>query len=189
MTVIKEFCIVRTDYCLTMQEWGVWWQAIGVLAAVVFGVAGLIKIIHELKRINEQREKEQVEKIITANLNRTKFFLEQHRRLFDNADLYEVTCLLDSDSILLSHEAMWDRKRKFLTFIEEISLLVRSEQIDSDVAYYMFGYYAYCAFEGVNFRNGIEPSAEHWGLFYEFVNGYVLYLERNPAGPPITLKL
>lgn len=188
-TIAHEYCAAWSSYCLTMQEWGVWWQAIGVTAALVFGIGGLYKIHHELKRLNEQRSKDLLDKEISAKLNRTEFFLDQHRRLFDNSELYEVTSLLDADDRKLASEDMWDKKRKFLTFIEEIALLVRSDQINKDVAYYMFGYYSRCAMRGVNFRVGIDPSAEHWGLFYDFTKNYEEYLIKHPEGPPVNLSL
>lgn len=182
--VAKEFCLISTDYCLTMQEWSVWWQALSVVAAVVVGLCGIIKIIHELRRLNEQREKDIFEKESALRLNRTKFFLEQHRRLFDNPELYEITCLLDSDHPALANEKMWDKKRKFLTFIEEMALLVESGQINNNVAYYMFGYYAQCAKNGDNFQIGIDASKEYWGLFFNFVEKYEEYLFINSGHPP-----
>lgn len=185
----REYCAVWSSYCLTMAEWGIWWQAIGVAAALAFGMVGLYKIYHELKRLNEQRSKDILDKEISAKLNRTEFFLEQHRRLFDNPELYEVTCLLDADDIKLTEKDMWDKKRKFLTFIEEIALLVRSDQINEEVAFYMFGYYSRCAMHGVNFREGINPAAEHWGLFYEFTRKYEEFLIKHPEGPPNNLSL
>jgi hypothetical protein len=172
-----------------MQEWGVCWQAIGVIATVVVGGAGLYKIHHELIRLNEQREKDIHDKENTAKLNRTKFFLEQHRRLFDNPELFEITCLLDADDVILANQNMWDKKRKFLTFIEEIELLVRSDQINQDVACYMFGYYSRCAMHGINFRVGIDPSAEHWRLFYEFTENYEKFIKSNTNGPLNNLSL
>ena len=71
----------------------------------------------------------------SAKLKRTEFFLDQHRRLFDDAALYSVLCLIDADKAELAKEEMWHAKRKFLTFIEEIALLVCSEQINRDVAF------------------------------------------------------
>lgn len=189
LPVAPQYCVLWSSYCLTMQEWGVWWQAIGVTTALVFGIVGLYKIRHELIRLNEQRSKDILDKEISAKLNRTEFFLEQHRRLFDNAELFEVISLLDSDDNKLASKNMWDKKRKFLTFVEEIKLLVNSDQINEDVAYYMFGYYSRCAMHGENFRVGINPSAEHWGLFYEFTKNYEEYLTKHPEGPPLNLSL
>lgn len=188
--IAREYCAAwDNSYCLTMQEWSVYWQAAGVLAAVIFGAVGLYKIYHELRRLNEQRQKDIHDKEITAKLKRTEFFLEQHRRIFDDQDLYEVLCLIDADDKKLADAAMWDKKRKLMAFFEEIALLVKSEQINKEVAFYMFGYYAVCAKNGPNFSVGINPSKEYWALFYEFSEGAINYLNKNKSGPPPSLSL
>jgi hypothetical protein len=178
------YCVPSTDYCRTMAEWAVYWQALGVVAAVLFGVIGLYKIYHELKRLNEQRKKDHHDKETSAKLKRTEFFLDQHRRLFDDETLYSVLCLVDADKAELAKEEMWDAKRKFLTFIEEIALLVCSEQINKNVALNMFGYYARCARYGKNFVTGINPAREHWSLFYWFTDEADKFSQRHPDGPP-----
>lgn len=178
------FCIPFTDYCNLMSEWAVYWQAFGALVTAIVGGFGLWKILHELKRMNEQRQKDIADKETAAKLKRTEFFLNQHRRLFDNPELYSVLCLIDEDNELLRPKEMWDKKRKFLTFIEEIALLVDSEQIDKNVACYMFGYYARCAKEGANFAEGIDLSAEYWGLFYKFCAYAQQYADSHTDGPP-----
>jgi len=172
-----------------MQEWSVYWQALGVVAAVTFGAVGLYKIYHELRRLNEQREKDISDKETAARLKRTEFFLSQHRRLFDDKELYEVLCLIDADHPRLKIEDMWDKKRKLLVFFEEIALLVRTNQIDKNVSLYMFGYYSLCARNGVNFAYGINPSKEHWALFYEFSDSAAIFLNDNPNGPPKEMAL
>lgn len=172
-----------------MQEWSVYWQAIGVCAAIIFGAFGLYKIYHELVRLNEQRKKEADDKETSAFLKRTEFFLSQHRRLFDDKDLYEVLCLIDADAPQLANEEMWDKKRKLLVFFEEIALLVRSGQIREDVSYYMFGYYASCVRKGENFAVGIDPSREHWALFYEFADHAAAFIAENTNGPPAKMTL
>lgn len=179
-----SYCMPSTDHCLTMAEWAVYWQALGVLAALVFGAIGLYKIYHELRRLNEQREKDQHDKENNAKLKRTEFFLSQHRRLFDDETLYLVLGMLDADKEELAKENMWDAKRKFLTFIEEIALLVNSEQINKEVALNMFGHYARCARYGRNFSVGIRPQREHWSLFYWFTDEADKFSEKYPAGPP-----
>jgi hypothetical protein len=183
MNSASLFCIPATNYCNLMSEWAVYWQAVAAVATIVFGTVGLIKILQELRRLNEQRAKELEDKETSARLKRTEFFLSQHRRLFDNSELYEVLCLIDSDSVLLANEAMWDKKRKFLTFFEEIALLIDSDQIRSDVAHYMFGYYARCAREGKNFGIGIDLSPEHWGLFYKFAEDSDTFSKQYANGP------
>lgn len=189
MTDPAQYCLIATKICLTMQEWGTCWQALGVLSAVVFGSFGLYKIYHELTRLNEQRIKDIHDKESTAKLKRTEFFLAIHRRLFDDAELYKVLKLIDSDDAALAKEDMWDAKRKLLVFFEEIALLVRSAQINRDVAYYMFGYYSLCARHGENFMEGISVQREYWALFFEFSDGAEDFLDKNKAGAPDTMVL
>ena len=185
----EQYCAPFINACRTMPEWAVYWQAAGVIATIVFGVVGLYKIYHELRRFNEQREKDVTDKETAARLKRTEFFLSQHRRLFDDKDLYEVLCLIDDDKNRLADEDMWDKKRKLLVFFEEIALLVRSRQIDKNVALYMFGYYSLCACHGNNFSQGIHPSREHWALFYEFSDEAQRFLNENQDGPPTSVSL
>jgi hypothetical protein len=189
MTSPSLFCFPLSENCKLMTEWAVYWQAIGTIAAVVFGVAGLWKIYQELRRLNEQREKDIVDKEVSAKLERTKFFLDQHRRLFDNPELYEVLCLIDDDNPKLAQIEMADKKRKFLTFLEEIALLVSSKQIDESVAYYMFGYYATCVKKGKNFAADIDTSKVYWELFYRFAENAEIYVDSHPNGPPIGISL
>lgn len=185
----SQYCTPFYQVCRTMPEWAVYWQALGVMATVVFGVVGLYKIYHELRRLNEQRDKDTNDKETAARLKRTEFFLSQRRRLFDDKELYEVLCLIDADKPQLKNEDMWDKKRKFLVFFEEIALLVRTNQIDKNVAFYMFGYYSLCARNGVNFSYGIDPSREHWALFYEFTDSAAIYFKEHQDGPPREISL
>lgn len=114
-----KYCLAYTHICLNMQEWGTCWQALGVIATLVFGTFGLFKIYHELRRLNEQREKELQDKETSARLKRTEFFLTLHRRLFDDKDLFSVLKLIDGDKIQLKEEDMWDAKRKLLVFLKK----------------------------------------------------------------------
>lgn len=174
-----------------MSEWAVYWQAIAAVAAIAFGLIGLYKIYQELRRLNEQRKNELVQHVReiedrekAERLKRTEFFLNQHRRLFDNPDLYEILCFIDDDNAALAKPEMSDKKRKFLTFFEEIALLVKSNQLNNVVAYYMFGYYANCIVNKPNFSVGIDTSETHWGLFYEFAKDAKVYLDAHSDGPP-----
>ena len=156
---------------------------------MLFGYVGLKKIREDLVRLSEQRAKEIEDKEVAARLKRTEFFLNQHRRLFDNAELYSVLCLIDHDEEVLRDPAMADKKRKFLTFFEEIELLVRSGHIDPDVAHYMFGYYAICVKEGKNFHSGINMAPIYWRLFYDFAQASENFRTMYPSGPPDAMKL
>jgi hypothetical protein len=179
-----------------MADWGVYWTAIGTIAATIFGAFGLYKILVELQRANEQRQTEIEQRSAqiaemdrNERLKRTEFFLSQHRRLFDDPDLYEVLGLIDGDDEKLANPVMWDKKRKFLTFFEEIALLVRSDQLDKQVAFYMFGYYANCVIEKPNFSEGIETSRANWGLLYEFSEQAEAFRIANEDGPPAGMLL
>ncbi|WP_273028258.1 hypothetical protein [Massilia timonae] len=184
------YCFPRTLDCRLMAEWGVFWQALSTICAVIVGAVGLYKIYRELERLYEQRQKDIDDKNAAGRLKRTEFFLNQHRRLFDNTELFSVLCLIDGDELALATGVgMPDKKRKFLTFLEEIALLVKSGQIDAHVAYYMFGYYANCALTGKNFASGIDTSKKYWGLLYQFAAASRDYLDQHPDGPPHDLSL
>jgi hypothetical protein len=184
------YCFPWTSACRTMAEWGVYWQALAAICAIGVGAAGLFKIYRELQRLVEQRETEINDRANAAHLKRIEFFIDQHRRLFDDQDLYSVLCLIDDDDPKLATDAtMPDKKRKFLTYLEEIALLVRAEQIEVEVAQYMFGYYVVKTLEGKNFAWGIDTSRKYWGLLYEFATGAKLYMANNPDGPPATMAI
>ncbi|WDG51469.1 MULTISPECIES: hypothetical protein [Pseudomonas] len=159
------------------------------MTAIIIGAVGLYKIYQELRRLDEQRSKDIQDKDTAARLKRTEFFLTQHRRLFDDKDLFEVLCLIDSDHPELADISIWDKKRKLMAFFEEIALLVKSKQINEDVAFYMFGYYTLCARYGKNFNEGIDISKEYWALFFEFSEKAEKYLEENKDGPPHNMSL
>jgi hypothetical protein len=166
-------CFDVTGSCLRLVEWVSVSQIFGVIFTSIIGIIGIVKVFSELSRIKDQRRKEAAALELAAKLKRTEFFLSQHRRLFDDSKLFEVLCLLDSDDWKLAEKIMWDSNRKFLTFIEEIQLLIGAGQINSDVAYYMFGYYAQSARTGPNFNVGINSRESYWRLFNEFCDSYV----------------
>jgi hypothetical protein len=166
------------DTCLTIPEWGTVFQISGVVVGLLVAGFGLYKTWEELKRLRQQREKDHRDAEVAARLKRTEFLLAQHRRLFDDSSLSKVLALLDADDPKLAEPEMWDLNRKFLTFIEEISLLVESELLDGDVAYYMFGYYATCARDGVHFNVGINAEEEHWRLFHHFCRNAEAFFDR-----------
>jgi len=168
--------------CMQMTEWAVIWQALAVILAVLGAGFGGVKFFKELKLLREQREEE-------ASLKRTEFFLAQHRRLFDDQELASVLKHLDGDDDILAEEDFWERKRKFLTFIEEIQFLIASKKLNPDSCYYMFGYYALCAKDGKNFNAGIDGSLTHWRVFHIFCDKSATYRASNPDGPGELLQL
>ena len=166
------YCLSFTSLCFSISDW----KEIATIIAAIVTVPGAIiaayKTFQEIKKGRIQREKEQ-------QLKRTEFTLAQHRRLFDDPVLYSVLCLIDADDPKLKEVGMWDAKRKYLTFFEEIELLVGSADINGNVAYYMFGYYAECALNGENFKVGIDLKAEYWGLFFKFAKDASAFLKKE----------
>lgn len=128
----------------------------------------MFKILVELKAIKEQKAKQLESEEKNAQLLRTEFFLQQHRRLFDDEDLTDVLSKIDNDDVDLAAPGMHDKKRKFLAYLEEMALLTQSGQINQEVAMYMFGYYARAALEGSNFAIGIRMDESNWGLLFKF---------------------
>ena len=122
----------------------------------------------ELKKLNVQRAEELDRQSRAEQLRRAEFTLAQLRRLFEDRDLLEMLPLLDVDDSRLAEFGMLNAKRKFMTFCEEIALLVNSGFLSAETAYYMFGYYATRANKGQNFRSGLSYTAEHWALFIKF---------------------
>jgi hypothetical protein len=177
------FCVPSTNFCFLASEWGSLAQVLTSILTLVVGIVGLYKVYQELRRLREQRAKEVADRETAASLKRTEFFLTQHRRLFDDADLSKVLSMVDADSDELIEEDMWNKKRKFLTFFEEIALLIDSGQIGSEASYYMFGHYAQCAREGRNFRVGLDMSPAHWNLFFKFAEASARYRTELPSGP------
>jgi hypothetical protein len=164
-----KFCTYVLNFCHSKTEWKFYFDCVLAVVGCIVGPIGVCKIYFELKRITEQRKNENAARDAAAKLKRIEFFFAQHRRLFDDAVLCQITALLDGDDPKLAEVEYWDKKRKFLTFIEEIALLVNSKQISENVAFYMFGYYAICAFDGENFKVGISMVKADWQLFFDFV--------------------
>ncbi|MPS77224.1 MAG: hypothetical protein E2591_04000 [Achromobacter sp.] len=156
------------DPCMTMGEWTSFWT-------VVIGFLGAAKLLWEIRQFRRNRQREQT-------LKRTEFFLQQHRRLYDDADLAGVIKHLDGDDAELADESSWERNRKFLTFIEEIEILLMSGNLDAAISYHMFGYFACKARDGKNFNAGIDASEENWRLFYKFCANCEEFNRKYPEG-------
>lgn len=170
------------ENCMTMAEWSATWQSLGILITLSVAIGALIKYFCDKSTTREQAEK-------SHKLERVKFFLDQHRRLFDDEDLKIVLQYLDGDDPRLAEEDCWEKNRKFAVFIEEVELLIRSGMLDSNACQYMFGYYASCAFKGKNFRQGMNFDEDHWLLFSEFAKNYEEFSKKsnNESGWKFTL--
>jgi len=171
------YCLFTNSLCLPLSDWKDIASILGTLVAVPSVLFAAYKTWQEVKRSREQRKSELEQRQREHQLKRIEFTLAQHRRLFDDPTLYSILQRLDGDPPILAEVEMWDAKRKFLTFFEEIVLLVNSGYIAKDVALYMFGYYACCAHNGNNFRIGIDYQPEYWTLFMAFAEEAEQYLK------------
>ena len=174
------------------------WKDLVYVWATVLAIPGVIfaayKTWGELKRVSAQRQAELIQREaqlaqqeLSHSLKRAEFTLAQHRRLFDDSTLWSVLRKLDDNHPDLGKIEMWDAKRKFLTFFEELTLLVNSGLVNKSVALYMFGYYAVFARQSSNFAAGIEFEPEYWGLFLQFADEAVAYFEE--FSPELLAKL
>ena len=169
------------------------WKELVAIAATAFGVPGLLLAAYkgwrELQRSNEQRGEELQRQKKADQLQRAEFTLTQLRRLFEDQDLLEMLPLLDIDDSKLADFAMLNVKRKFMTFCEEVALLINSDLLAAETAYYMFGYYAVRAHKGSNFRSNLAYTTEHWALFMKFAADAERYLSSAKGGAVEALHL
>jgi hypothetical protein len=171
------YCLPFSDICRPMMDWKDFALMSGAIVGVIGTVAGIPAAIFAAYKTFQEQKKNRIHREEDLKLRRAEFTLTQHRRLFDDATLHSVLALVDSDDLSLANPQMWDPKRKFLTFFEELCLLINSELVSKDVALYMFGYYALAANEGPNFRTGISWDERYWGLFSAFANDAKKFLE------------
>ena len=151
------------------------------MAGTIIGVPGALfaayKTYIELKRTREQRVIDIEQRAQEAQRRRAEFTLAQHRRLFDDPVLFSVLKKLDDNHPDLATDGMWDAKRKFLTFFEELYLLIQSGLVDRNTAFYVFAYYAVFAKTCSNFNVRIEYRPEYWGLYLLFADEAEKYLQ------------
>lgn len=166
------YCFPLTQVCWSMVDWKDLALSLSAMAGVPAAIVAVFKTLGELKKNRVQRAED-------LKLKRAEFTLTQHRRLFDDATLNSVLALVDGDDPRLAAREMWEPKRKFLTFFEELCLLVKSDLVSEEVALYMFGYYALAAYEGKNFRIGIAWEERYWGLFFKFASDAKTFLEKG----------
>ena len=160
------------ESCMTMSEWSSTWQSVGIGITICIAIGTLYKYQQDKQLARNQQAS-------SLTLERIKFFLDQSRRLFDDPDLKVVLKYLDGDDPQLAAPYNWYNNRKFLIFIEEIELLIKSKALDNDACQYMFGYYASRALAGDNFKQGIDFNEAHWKLFTDFAKRYSDYLEKS----------
>ena len=156
-TVTAEFYCIASG-CMTRPEW---------IQSTGFSIAALVAIFTIFSYFYTQKKQ--------RALDIVKFSLDQHRRLFDDEGLFEILNLIDAseaEQSTLADPSMGNKKRKLITFFEEMVLLVRAGYMSEDFALYMFGYYALQARHNTYFMDGISTDNADFGIFFDFADRY-----------------
>jgi hypothetical protein len=150
-------------------------EFIGVVTATV-GVGTFVKAIFEYGRQNRAKRFE-----IFQGLNKR----------FDENEFLQLREMLDEDSPALATTG-YTVKHNFLGFFEEIAISVKSDVMNAEVAFYMFGYYAIRCWESKNFWLGdkmIEKESIYWSLFRSFAKRMMEMQAKLGSGGIDTNKL
>jgi len=124
-----------------------------IFAAIVAAIA-LLKAVFEYVQQGRQ--------------SRAAAYFELSRAFEENEKFRELAQLLESDDPKIADVPMHTRMQ-FVSFHEEVALLLNSKLINEEVAHYMFGYYAIKCHESKHFWAGEEKSHPYWVLFADFV--------------------
>ena len=160
MPIITPTLYCLPSGCMTRSEW---------IQSTGYGIAALVAIFTIFSYFYTQKRQ--------RDLDIVKFSLDQHRRLFDDAELFEILNLIDGsedEQRTLAEPSMGNKKRKLITFFEEMVLLVRAGYMSEDFALYMFGYYALEARNNKYFMSGISTAYADFGIYFEFADRYKL---------------
>jgi len=136
------------------QRWFSIAKSIASIVAVTIALITLGKGLAEYSKQGTQQRAEQ--------------FLEMRHRFKDTDKFTRICALLwvnDDELLTLTIQ----EKADFVGFFEEIALLTNSRLVRSEVAHYMFGYYAIHCWENEKFWAGLRRDNPYWSLFRDFV--------------------
>jgi hypothetical protein len=139
----------------TIQEWISAASALVASLTFVVGVVTLKRAIVEYNRQNAAK--------------RFEIFQGMNKR-FDDGTFMKIREYLDNDDPELE-KFDYTSKHNFVGFFEEIAISVNTKVMSSDVAYYMFGYYAIKCYHSANFWKGAKlliKDSVYWSLFRQF---------------------
>lgn len=125
-----------------------------IIGAIIAGatlIIGLLEYAHQGKQ------------------KRAEHFFNLRKKLKENLVYKKICLLLDTDDKELLAIPFED-KRDFLGLFEEIAIMEKSGLIKSEVAYYMFGYYAIRCWDSKNFWSSVNKGSLYWKVFSEFVS-------------------
>ncbi|HEX6231589.1 MAG TPA: hypothetical protein VFZ63_00535 [Jiangellaceae bacterium] len=140
-----------------------------VVQLVLATIGAAVGLLTAWKAVSEYRKQ--------GTIRRIEFFLEARKRLNENPTFQEIINLLETDNPALTAVPL-GAKISFVGFFEEIALLLNSRVIRSEIAHYMFGYYAIRCWESQNFwllddrpeRPLDKINEPYWSVFRAFVN-------------------
>jgi hypothetical protein len=101
-------------------------------------------------------------------LGRVEHFSDLKKEFKEDVAITRIRELLEADDPQLAEVSPQD-KWQFLCFFEEAALLLRAKLITSELAYYMFGYYAARCDRSQWFWKNFPKDEKYWLLFFDFV--------------------
>ncbi|BCD99846.1 hypothetical protein [Marinagarivorans cellulosilyticus] len=108
------------------------------------------------------------EYIIQGKLKRADYFLHMRDRIFSDPDFNAVYASLSDEGGNSIDTLTLDQKETYLGFIEEIAVLENSKLINTQTAYYMFGYCAISCWRSDLFWRDVSREDKYWSLFKDF---------------------
>ena len=141
------------------------WKDLATILGAILGLATLIRGLVEYAKQGAQK--------------RAELFTATHKRFKENQALDNITELLEVSNPAIANVPFRERIA-YLTFFEEVALLIKSRLIRKEVAHYMLGYYAIRCWENDNFWKGINRQGEYWALFRSFTEEMKVIEARKP---------
>lgn len=127
-----------------------------VIASLLAALATILTLVAAFLEYNRQ-----------GTQKRAELFFSLRERLKSDPRFREMLDLAERDDDRLREIAFAD-KRDLLGLFEEVEILRRSRLIRTEIAQYMFGYYAVRLYEANNFWRSVNRGSPYWVIFNEF---------------------
>jgi hypothetical protein len=124
-----------------------------VLLTIIATLLGIFKGLQEY--IKQGREK------------RAQTFFQLEKEFFEKEITRQICKLLETDSVELKNISYED-KIKFIGFFEKIALLINSDLLKKEIAFYVYGFYIEKCSVSVNFWDEeLDKNSPYWELFHQ----------------------
>jgi hypothetical protein len=147
-------------------------SAIGIIVSIITLAIGVVALFKGFAEYVGQNALKRFEKF------------QEVRRHFKGNEEFKRVCLLLEDGDPELRRLDYKAKQDFLGFFEEIALMHNSKIINSNVAHYMFGYYAIRCYESKDFWNGVSRESYYWSLFAKFAQKMKVIEDRTRTHTP-----